>query len=79
MTYKFKYHPDNVIYKDGAFHKPFAQFMADNPTFPITEGQFFEFKNDGSLELIHNVNGTYTHETVKDLTPYQDLITAIGE
>lgn len=83
MTYKFKYHPDNAIYKDGAFHKPFAQFIADNPGFPIIQGQYFELKTNGSLELIKEVitpsNTTYSHEIVEDLTPYQDLITAIGE
>ncbi len=70
--YKFKYHPDNIICRNGEY-KPYAQFMSENPSFPMPEGNFFELKQNGSFEIITNGN----HTKIKDLEPYQELIQAI--
>lgn len=75
MTYKFKYHPDNAIYKDGIFLESYESFIANNVDFPIFERQFFEYKDDGSFEVI---NQSGHHIIQEDLTKYQDLIDAIN-
>lgn len=64
----FKYHPDNVILHNGNVIR-FDDFIAANSTFPITEGDFFEY-NNGKLEVIRNGN----HYEVKN----ENLITAIN-
>ncbi len=72
--YKFKYHPDNQILRCGLPSCGYEQFMAANPGFPIIDGDFFELKQDGSLEIITSENH---HKVIEDLAPYQELIQAI--
>jgi len=71
--YIFKYHPDNVIYRNGTYVSTFPQFMAENAEFPLIEGEFFEYSEDG-LDLI---SPSGNHSNQADLAPYADLIAAI--
>lgn len=73
----FIYHPDNVIFRNGFFYKTYTDFTADNPDFPIIEGEFFELKDDGSFSIMFNFNGTYTH-IPRNSIGYQPLINAIN-
>lgn len=59
----FKYHPDNVILYNGKVI-PFNKFTEENPDFPITEGEFFEFRDNGELDLIINNNHFLTENPV---------------
>jgi hypothetical protein len=72
MSYIFKYHPDNVIYLNGAYHSTFAEFIEVNPDFPIVEGVFFELKEQ-SVELI-DINGCHTSGNIND---FNNVIGAI--
>ena len=49
----FKYHPDNVIYKDGLYYGTYNEFKSEYPSFPLELGNFFEYKN-GTLEFINS-------------------------
>ena len=71
--YIFKYHPDNVIYMNNKCTHTYAEFIASYPNFPITEGQFFEYRDDG-LDLINNQG----HHFSQDLSLFGSLIAAIG-
>lgn len=73
----FKYHPDNLIFRNNAFYKSFADFNVENPNFPIIEGEFFEYKESGEFELIINFNGTFTGIKRNPLG-FQGLIDAIN-
>tara|TARA_R100001230_G_C5467702_1_gene23750 strand:- start:21 stop:302 length:282 start_codon:yes stop_codon:yes gene_type:complete len=68
----FKYHPDNVIYKNYCSQCKFADFVALNPDFPITEGSFFEY-NKGVLEFINSAG----HHVEANITDHQELVDAI--
>ncbi len=70
--YKFKYHNDLIMRNDRRF-TPFAKFMILNPNFPIQEGQFFEYRENGELDNIINGN----HHKIENLEDYQTLIEAI--
>lgn len=71
--YIFKYHPDNVIYRNGFYHATYAEFMAQNPMFPLVEGQYFEYGQD-KFALI-NEHGHHINVSTDD---YTTLITAIN-
>lgn len=68
----FKYHPDNVIYENYSCKCKFADFVAENPDFPITEGSFFEY-NNGVLEFINSVG----HHFKANIADNQGLVDAI--
>lgn len=69
--YIFKYHPDNVIYRNGTYVSTFAEFKELNPDFPIVEGQFFEYSSNGFVAI--NEEG-HNIEAAPDVT----LIEAIN-
>ncbi len=71
--YIFKYHPDNVIYMNNALTHTYAEFITSYPDFPMIEGQFFEYREDG-LDLINNQG----HHFPQDLSTFEPLIKAIG-
>lgn len=73
FMYIFKYHPDNAIYIKGVCKCAYAEFMEQNPNFPLIQGQFLEYRNDG-LDLINNEG----HHVGVNVADYQDLITAIN-
>lgn len=73
MTYKFKYHPDNTIYRNRSLVSSYQEFMTLNPGFPLVEGEFFEYGD--TLELI---NSEGHHLSQDDLKPYENLIAAIN-
>lgn len=77
MAYKFKYHPDGQILRSGQFPKPYATFITENPGFPLIEGEFFEYGDDGSFDIIINISGTFTH-IKRNPSGFKDLITAIN-
>lgn len=77
MAYKFKYHPDGLILRNGLPDKSYKDFMTANPTFPIIQGEFFEYGDDGSFDIIINISGTFTH-IKRDPAGFKDLITAIN-
>ena len=68
----FKYHPDNVIYENYRFQCKFADFVLENPNFPIVKGKFFEY-NNGTMELINSVG----HHAEVSVSDYQDLVDLI--
>lgn len=87
MSYKFKYHPDNWIGKDSSYLATYAEFMEENPEFPLIENEFLELKqsidSDGNLEndleLIKELSpGSFSGIKQRDLTPYAALIAAIN-
>jgi hypothetical protein len=49
--YIFKYHPDGQIYINNSYFADYADFIAANPNFPISEGQFLEIR-DGAADTI---------------------------
>lgn len=71
--YKFKYHPDGVVCINGLWGVPYAEFMNANPDFPLIEGQFLEYGDDG-LDFINNQG----HHSSQDLSDFEPLIKAIG-
>lgn len=70
--YIFKYHPDNTIYRNGSYISTYAEFMADNPNFPLKEGDFFEYGEEKFVCI--NEHG---HDVVAGGAKYQTLINAI--
>lgn len=74
MTYKFKY-IKGQIYTDGLFYADFDTFINDNPDFPIVEGNYFEYKENGDIDII-NSDG---HHSSANPANYSQLITAINE
>lgn len=73
MSYIFKYHPDNTIYRNGEYIGTLEEFLNDNDNFPIIENQFFEFKENGDFVTINNEG----HEIEVDKNSFTDLINAI--
>ena len=71
--YIFKYHPDNVIYKNGSYISTYGEFMAINPLFPLVEGNFLEYGLDKFVTI--NSQG---HDVPADIADYAGLIQAIG-
>jgi len=71
--YIFKYHPDNTIYRNGAYEATFQDFTSSHPGFPLEEGKFFEY-SENKLELINE----HGHHIDADISEYQTLITAIN-
>ncbi len=71
--YIFKYHPDNIIYINGQCSHTYEEFIASYPEFPITERQFFEYRDDG-FDLINSQG----HHFPQDLSLFEDLIKTIG-
>lgn len=79
MTYKFKYHPDGVICRNGQWGIPYDDFIAVYPDFPLSRGAFMELKENGELESIEELSpGSFSGIKQYDLSLYQDLITAIN-
>lgn len=70
---RFKYHPDNTIYINGAYFADYGQFVQTRPTFPISEGDFFEYDGE-KLEIINNEG----HHFEVDIDAFEDLVTAIN-
>lgn len=62
------------IYRNGEFYKAFEDFVSENPEFPIVEGQYFEYRENG-FDLI---NDEGHHLPQEDLLEYNDLISAIN-
>ena len=71
--YIFKYHPDNVIYRNGSYISSYAEFMVINPTFPLVEGNFLEYGLDKFVTI--NSQG---HDVAANIEDYQSLISAIN-
>jgi hypothetical protein len=78
MSYIFKYHPDNVICRNGVCGIPYAEFMENHPDFPLVEGEFFEYRYD-AFEIIKIIGNTYIGIIQNDLQPYKNLINAIND
>jgi len=78
MAYRFKYHPDGWIGKNNKYYLSYDDFTAAHSGFPISKGQFFELKTNGTLETISLEEDTYTGRTQGDLTPYNSLLIAIN-
>lgn len=68
-----KYHPDNAIYKNGAYYSTYDEFKTEFPAFPLELGKFFEYAN-GKLSFI-NEEG---HHTDAKLEENAELINAIN-
>lgn len=71
--YIFKYHPDNNVYQSGVCVGAYSDFINARPDFPMPEGQYCEYREDG-FDLINQG----CHLPQSDLTRFQDLITAIN-
>ena len=69
----FKYHPDNTIYKNGAYYSTYDKFKSEFPTFPLELGKFFEYKN-GVLQFINSEG----HHSIAKLEENNELINAIN-
>ena len=79
--YNFKYHPDNVILRNNGENErplitPYADFMVENPDFPIIQGEYFEYGEDGAFYKI--ISGSGFLVTGEDLEQYLPLINAIN-
>jgi len=70
-TFKFKYHPDNTVYYDNQIYT-YADFIAANPGFPIAEGFYFEYRENG-FDVINNEG----HHLSSNASNYPSLIAAI--
>ncbi len=78
MSYKFKYHPDGVVCRNGTWGMPYNEFISANPDFPLKEGEFMELKENNELEIISEfTRGSFSGIKQEDLSPYQNLIDAI--
>lgn len=73
MSYIFKYHPDNTIYRNGAYVSSYADFMAARHDFPLVESEFFEYGEEKFVRI--NEQG---HDIIAGGARYQLLIQAIN-
>lgn len=72
--YIFKYmQGDNTIYRNGNYIGTYEEFMADNPNFPLAEGEYFEYGQEKFVRI--NEHG---HDIVAGGAKYQPLINAIN-
>ena len=71
--YIFKYHPDNTIYRNDKYWGTYEKFKAENPDFPIIEGEFFEYGEEEFTRI--NIHG---HHLPSGGAKYQALIQAIN-
>lgn len=73
MSFIFKYHPDNVIYRNNEYYGTFKEFSEKHPSFPIDEGAYFSYYDNG-FDYISD-SGNHQISTVEE---NQEIVDAIN-